>query len=299
MLPNGDVLFAVSMTPSYTDANGNYGPTKIYEYNPTAPVASSLTDVTPNIAALTNWPGYTTRMLVLPSGQVLFDYGVNQLYAYTPDGAPQAAWQPSVTSVVANGNNLYTLSGTQLNGLSAGASYGSPAEMDENFPIVELKSGSGTVYFARTFNWSSTGVATGSTPETTQFSLPANLPQGTYSLSVVADGIASQPISFTGGFTGADLSVALTGPAGGVEGNDVTYNLSVTNNGPTTAANVVLIDTLDGELSYVSATKSQGSVSHSGSVVKFSLGSIAVGQTVTATVTAQRWRMAIWPTRHR
>ena len=66
----------------------------------------------------------------------------------------------------------------------------------------------GNVYFARTFNWSSTGVQTGSTPETTDFTLPAGLPLGTYQLTVVANGIASAPVSFTGGFTGADLAVA-------------------------------------------------------------------------------------------
>ena len=61
-----------------------------------------------------------------------------QLYVYTPDGAPQAAWKPTITSVVANGNH-YTLTGTQLNGLYAGASYGVGTEMDSNYPIIELK----------------------------------------------------------------------------------------------------------------------------------------------------------------
>ena len=51
--------------------------------------------------------------------------------------------------------------------------------------------------------------------------------------------------------------------------------------------NVVLTDTLDPNLQFVSKTKSQGSVTQSGSVVTFSLGSIAVGQTATATVTAE------------
>ena len=283
VLPNGDVLFAVSMTPNYTDSNGNYGPTKIYDFNPTT---DTLTDVTPNIPTLTNYPGYDTRMLVLPSGQVLFDFLTKQLYVYTPNGSPQAAWQPTITSVTGpDGNGAYTLTGTQLNGLSAGASYGSPAEMDENYPIVELNNGAGQVYFARTFDWSSTGVATGSTPASTEFSLPTTIPYGTYSLTVIADGIASAPVSFTGGYE-TDLAVTNTGPSSGMEGSNVTFNLSVTNNGPT-AATGVLTDTLDANLKYVSATESQGSVAQSGSTVTFSFGTIAVGQTVTATVTAQ------------
>ena len=164
--------------------------------------------------------------------------------------------------------------------------------MDSNYPIVELQSASGLVYFAQTFNWSSTGVATGSTPVSTSFSLPASMPYGTYSLTVVANGIASAPVSFTGGIVGpsADLAVTNIGPSTSTEGNSVTYNLTVTNNGPTTATNVVLTDTLDANLKYVSATKSQGTVTHSGSVVTFSFGTVAVGQTVTATVTAQAHR---------
>ena len=161
--------------------------------------------------------------------------------------------------------------------------------MDTNYPIIELKNGSGQVYFAQTFNWSSTGVATGSTPVTTDFSLPASMPYGTYSLTVVANGIASNPVTFTGGIVGpsADLAVTNIGPSTSTEGSNVTYSLTVTNNGPTTATNVVLTDTLGTNLKYVSSTKSQGTSTQSGSVVTFSFGSISVGQTVTATVTAQ------------
>ena len=190
--------------------------------------------------------------------------------------------------MAANGNN-YTLTGTQLNGLSAGASYGDDAEMDTNYPIIEFKSTAGQVYFARTFNWSSTGVATGSTPVTTDFSLPASMPYGTYSLTVIANGISSSPLSFTGGIVGssADLVVTNSGPNSAIEGNNLTFSMTVTNNGPTNASNVVLTDTLDPNLQFVSKTKSQGTVNQSGSVVTFSLGSIAVGQTATATVTAE------------
>ena len=160
--------------------------------------------------------------------------------------------------------------------------------MATNYPLVELTDSAGHVVFARTFNWSSTGVATGSTPETTEFSLPPTLIYGTYSLTVVANGIASAPVSFTGGTQGpfADLVVTNSGPTTSTEGNSLTYSLTVTNNGPYSAPNVVLADTLDPSLTYQSATKSQGSSSLSGNVVTFSFGSLGVGQSVTATVTA-------------
>jgi uncharacterized repeat protein (TIGR01451 family) len=286
MMPNGHVLFDASATPVYGS------PTRFFEFDPSD---NSLTDVTPTTPDLSSTPSYDTRLLVVPTGQVLYGSPLNkantQLYVYTPVGSPQAAWQPTIGSVASNGDGTFTLTGTQLNGLSAGASYGSPAEMDSNYPLVELQAtdGSGHEYFARTFNWSSTGVATGSTPVSTEFATAAFMPYGTYNLIVVANGIASAPVSFTGGVVGpsADLAVTNNGPTASTEGSNVTYSLTVTNNGPTTATNVVLTDTLGANLKYVSATKSQGTSSQSGSLVTFSFGTLAVGQTVTATVTAQ------------
>ena len=133
MMPNGHVLFAAGAIPGWNS------PTKVFEFDP---IANSLTDVTPTNPNLSGNVVFTSRMLMLPSGQVLFTSSSSQLYVYTPSGSPQAAWKPTITSVAANGDH-FTLTGTQLNGLSAGASYGDDAEMDSNYPIVELKSSIG------------------------------------------------------------------------------------------------------------------------------------------------------------
>jgi uncharacterized repeat protein (TIGR01451 family) len=284
MLPNGHVLFSADMPDSG-------GPTKFFEFDPTAPLATSLTDVTPPVATyLTQSLAYTTRMVMLPDGQALLGSNADThiLYVCTPDGGPQAAWQPTITSVVANGNH-YTLTGTQLNGISAGASYGGSSESATNYPIVELNNGAGRVFFARTSNWSSTGVATGSAPVTTDFSLPAGLPLGTYSLTVVANGIASAPVSFTGGFTGADLAVAnvITSSATPQEGDWVNYSISVTNIGPSPATKAVLIDTLGANSVFAYAITPQGTIKQSGNLVTFSFGTIAVGQTINVSVIGQ------------
>ena len=90
----------------------------------------------------------------------------------------------------------HVLTGTLLNGISEGVSYDCDAEMRSNYPLIRMTNSAGQVYYARTFNWSSTGVVTGSTPETTQFAL-RGLPGGTYSLVVVANGNSSAPYSFT------------------------------------------------------------------------------------------------------
>src|SRR5205823_10170508 len=113
--PNGDVLLAVGTTPTFGT------PTKIYEFDPTA---NSLTDATPTDPNLNFSEVLQTRMLMLTSGQVLFTYGSSQLYVFTPNGTPNPAWAPAISAITSNGTGAFTLTGTQLNGLSEGASYG-------------------------------------------------------------------------------------------------------------------------------------------------------------------------------
>jgi uncharacterized repeat protein (TIGR01451 family) len=88
----------------------------------------------------------------------------------------------------------------------------------------------------------------------------------------------------------ADLSVTnpLGGPSTATEGdNNLTYTITVTNNGPNNAQGVVLTDTLDPNLTFVSAYTPQGTFTESSGVVTFSLGTINNGGMVIATVTAQ------------
>src|SRR5262249_29880598 len=148
---------------------GVQGPMTLFDFDP---VAGTFTNVTPPSTVLdtSGSPSVETRMLALPTGQVLFSVDENQLAVYTPDGSPPASAQPTITSVKNNGDGTFTLTGTGLNGISEGGSWGDDAQMASNYPIVELTSGS-TVYTARTFGWSSL-VATGSTPVSTDFRLP-------------------------------------------------------------------------------------------------------------------------------
>lgn len=84
--------------------------------------------------------------------------------------------------------------------------------MASNYPIVQLVSSSGQVYYARTFGWSSTGVATGDASESVNFTVPGNVPSGTYSLYVIANGIRnSSPYAFTATATGTFTSYAIAG----------------------------------------------------------------------------------------
>jgi hypothetical protein len=68
--------------------------------------------------------------------------------------------------------------------------------MDSNYPLVRLKDAGGTNFYARTYNWSSTGVQTGGELVSTEAKLPLTLGNSPYSLFVVANGISSDPVTF-------------------------------------------------------------------------------------------------------
>jgi hypothetical protein len=203
---NGHVLFAADAGPT----SGVFsGPTELFEYDPASKKITQVASPDQNLNSPLD-SSYLSRMLVLPNGQVLFSDGVStQLWVYTPDGAPPEPWQPNIQSVTPNGNGIYTLTGTQLNGLSAGAAYGDDAEMDSNYPIVSLSDGR-QVFYARSFNWSNTGVATGGAVETVNFVLPPGVPAGTYDLTVSGAGISSHKVKFQ--VTGGPLTRAALSP---------------------------------------------------------------------------------------
>ncbi len=194
MMSDGKILCAVSPAPN--SGSTFPSPTTFYEYDW---VTNSFALVgAPNGASL-GGPTFTCAMLDLPDGSVLFSNMGGQLYTYTPSGAPLAAGKPAIVSINPNPDGSYHLVGTQLNGISEGAVYGDDLQMYSNYPIVRLTDGNGHVYYARTYNWSTNAVQTGSQLVTTEFQIPASVPFGGYSLEVVANGIASDPVPFPPG----------------------------------------------------------------------------------------------------
>ena len=190
MMPNGKILLATSPLP--TQSNHFPGPTRYYEFDPVTNSFSSV--AAPGDGFTTDAPAFISNMLDLPDGSVLYSVMDNQLYAYKPAGPQLTAGQPTVQAITKNTDGTFHLTGTQLNGISEGACYGDDWQMATNYPIVRLTAGS-NVFYARTYSWSSTGVMTGSTPQSTEFALPAGLPPGVYQLSVIANGIASAPVT--------------------------------------------------------------------------------------------------------
>jgi len=210
LLPNGNVLCVAS--PGFYNTGA-----KFFEYDGTHLNAAPLP-----LFNASNMSSYFCNMLMLPTGQVLFSYGYGEVEIYTPTGGPQDAWRPTITncpSTVAPGGS-YTISGTQFNGLSQTSIYGDDASNATNYPLVRVTNrATGHVTFFRTHDHSTMAVATGAKPVSTHFDVPASAELGPSDLVVVANGIASTPItitvSTTAGLTLTSLSVAPSSVIGG------------------------------------------------------------------------------------
>jgi Galactose oxidase, central domain len=187
MMVTGHILCAVSPVP--TSANHFPTPTVFYEYDP---VANAFTSVNAPVGSSDNISSYMAAMLALPDGNVMYSHFNTSVYIYHPTGTTLALGKPVVQSVTANADGSFHLTGTGLNGISEGAAYGDDLQMASNYPLVRLADGSGNVYYARTFNWSSSSVMTGAQVLSTEFKIPV-VPQGNYSLFEVANGFSSDP----------------------------------------------------------------------------------------------------------
>jgi hypothetical protein len=195
-LPNGQVIFAAD--PGVFFGQLNHPPQELFIFDPASNTIAPLP--TPPGTAADEFAGqgsFIDRMQVLPTGQLLFSDSFPQMYVYTPAStaaAPQ--YKPVINKFTFNGAaGSFTLTGKQLNGQSAGNSYGDDVEQDENYPIVRFTNAAGTVYYATTSNWSTQGVATGSLAETVNVQLPAGMPAGNYSMVVSGAGIQSVPLA--------------------------------------------------------------------------------------------------------
>ncbi len=180
LLPNGRVLVATSKFFN--------GPTHLYEFD--GQHWNAVADPSNNGRA-----SYQGRLLLLPTGQVMFTNGTSDIELYQPSGTWDTSWAPTISPcpLVAVPNQInYSISGTQFNGLSQANSYGDDTQNATNYPLVRITNRkTGHVFFARTHDHSSMGVATGSAIVSTLFDTPASLETGPADLVVIANGIPS------------------------------------------------------------------------------------------------------------
>ncbi|HKD85954.1 MAG TPA: hypothetical protein VKB58_14470 [Terriglobales bacterium] len=181
LLPDGNVLLSAS--PGIFQNN-----TFFFEWD-----GSQLTSVprTPNSPNNSSWYG---RMLVLPTGQVLYTDGSNDVEIYTPTGSPYPGLTPTamLTNAVITRGSSIVLFGFKFNGASQANAYGDDAQAATNYPIVRITNvATGHVFYSRTHDHSTMAVGY-SGPTYTHVDIPANMESGQSYLEVVVNGIASQ-----------------------------------------------------------------------------------------------------------
>jgi hypothetical protein len=184
--PNGDNAgdsFAVLESNGNVMVFGDSG--TIYEWDGT------------NLTPLNGVP-YCTP-IDAPTGQILL-FCSSSVYVYTPTGSPKSSWAPTIKKVATklSAGKIYKITGTQFNGLSQAMSFGDEYQNATNYPLVRIVNNkTGHVFYARTHDHSTMGVATGSKTVWTYFDVPSTIDNGSSTLVVVANGIASKAANVT------------------------------------------------------------------------------------------------------
>jgi len=186
VLPDGDVL--VDVSPGVYQM-----PSHFFVFNGT-----KLTQVAdaPNASSQSSDYGF---MMVLPTGQVLFNDRIGQIMVYKAGESPKASWRPVISAVPTTlaAGGTYTVSGRQLGGLTQASAYGDDYQSATNYPLVRItNTATRNVSYARTAGMTVMSVAPHA-QSSANFTLPAGIELGAGTLSVVANGIASAPVSVT------------------------------------------------------------------------------------------------------
>ena len=236
-------------TPACVEVNGkvlcvgtptDFGDTNFLEFDPVANTFSPVPSPT-GFSQVSDG----VRLLALPDGQILMTASYQNAWVYTPVGGPQPGWAPTVTAVAANADGSYTVSGTQLNGLTNGAAYGDEANPYTHYPLVSLVDGAGAVHFARTFNFSQMNPSLPGAAQTADFTLPPGLASGAYSLYVTASGVPSAPFSFQVGGSVAATTLTVANAAGLV-GQTITLSATLKEAGGAALSGQTLTFSVDG-----------------------------------------------------
>jgi len=91
----------------------------------------------------------------------------------------------------------------------------------------------------------------------------------------------------------ADLSISKSASPDPVnQGDTLVYTLTIANNGPASAASVVVTDPLPTAVTYISSSATQGTCSQAAGTVTCNIGTMSNGQIVTVTINATATTMS-------
>jgi hypothetical protein len=136
--------------------------------------------------------------LLLPTGQ-LAEFG-SSVVLYATSGSTKASWAPAIATVSTSlvPGKSYKITGTEFNGVSQAMAFGDEYQNSVNYPLVRVTmTKSKHVFYLRTHDHSTMGVATGTKPVSTHFDVPKTIETGAAQLVVVADGVPSAPVKVT------------------------------------------------------------------------------------------------------
>jgi uncharacterized repeat protein (TIGR01451 family) len=206
----------------------------------------------------------------------------------------------SPTSVAAGGNVTYTQSVQNL-GPAAAATMSFTDPVPPNTTVVSLTGPAGwTCSIATTPPGCTIGSLAANT--TANFTLVLQVNAGTPSGTNITETDTATAANIVPSLTtnsasatvvvananSADMAITKTGAPNPVtEGSPLTYTLVVTNNGPASATNVAVMDTLPSVVTYLSSTvtpSSQGSCSEANGTVTCLLGTMANAATATISI---------------
>jgi hypothetical protein len=192
LLPNGNVLVAVAGGPKPPRSPYSGPPTYFFEFDGTNLIPEPAFPTSALDAA------FQINFLVLPTGEILEADGTKDVELYTPTNTNHNPnWQPVIMtgpSTVSRGRS-YTITGIRFNGMSQASIYGDEGQNATNYPLVRITNlATNHVFYSRTHDHSSMAVASNAVVST-HFDVPVNQETGASKLEVVANGIASAPVS--------------------------------------------------------------------------------------------------------
>jgi hypothetical protein len=192
--PNGKVLYFAGPNGDLPPLGPGTVPTGTYtlELDPIGNTVTQVGDV-PVPGGAANASSEAWHMIVLPTGEVMaFTVQSYQTFFafWTPDGAPDPSWRPSLTRYprILQPGQTYSVTGNLLNGIARTGSGGDEFWQNQ-LPLFRITHiASGAVRFGRSYGLSTMAVRDSGT--TAKFTVPLDAPVGPSTLEVVVNGIA-------------------------------------------------------------------------------------------------------------